>query len=262
MILVRFKRLYLLNERAVALQYLCLPFGLLLCSLQRPVLNAQHAFLNGKLAYIMFEVFLLPLAIAVVFVLVNMASLRTSHSTLQPKTLHRLCIGVLERCEVVACHDVVGTQPGAILRLGAVTLGGFRLARPPSSLGGHDRHDRHMKVRCLLVHVQVCAHYVSCSECFFCPADTRLRPLVQPAFIGKPTQGFAVGRKQDIEREDLVLGDLACKPGMVNAVLDSLAQSCHSVGIFDEVIAVEVAQFGVGVVGLCASLDVSGDGGA
>ena len=39
-------------------------------------------------------------------------------------------------------------------------------------------------------------------------------------------------------------------------MLDSLAQSCHSVGIPDEVIAVEVAQFGVGVVGLSASLDV------
>lgn len=49
---------------------------------------------------------------------------------------------------------------------------------------------------------------------------------------------------------------------MVNAVLDSLAQSYHSVGIPYEVIAVEVSEFGVGIVGLCASLDVSGDGGA
>lgn len=197
----------------------------------------------------MFEVFFLSLAIAVIFVLVNMARFRTSHSTLQPKTLHRLCVGVLERYEVVACHDVIGTQSGAVLRLGAVTLGGFRLARFPSSLGGHDRHDRHMKVRCLLVHVQVCAHNVSRSECFLCLADTRLRPLVQSAFIGKPTQGLAVGRKQDIEREDLVLADLARKSGMVDAVLDSLAQSCHSVGIFDEVIAVEVAQWCTGYTG-------------
>ena len=106
-----------------------------------------------------------------------------------------------------------------------------------------------MKVRCLLVHVQMCAHHVGRSECFLCPADARLRPLVQPAFIGKTTQGFAVGRKQDIERENLVLADLARQPGMIDAVLDSLTQTRHSVGILDEVIAVEVAQWCTGYTG-------------
>lgn len=47
---------------------------------------------------------------------------------------------------------------------------------------------------------------------------------------------------------------------MVEAVLDSLAQTVNDIGIFDEIIAVEVSQFGMGVVGLGASLDVSGDG--
>lgn len=47
---------------------------------------------------------------------------------------------------------------------------------------------------------------------------------------------------------------------MVKAVLDCLAQTVNSIGIFDEIIAVEMAQFGVGVIGLSASLDVAGDG--
>lgn len=42
---------------------------------------------------------------------------------------------------------------------------------------------------------------------------------------------------------------------------DYLAQTVNSIGIFDEIITVEMAQFGVGVIGLGASLDVSGDGG-
>lgn len=49
---------------------------------------------------------------------------------------------------------------------------------------------------------------------------------------------------------------------MVKAVLDCLAQTVNSIGIFDEIITVKMAQFGVGIVGLSASLDVSGYGGA
>ena len=49
---------------------------------------------------------------------------------------------------------------------------------------------------------------------------------------------------------------------MVKSMLDCLAQTVNTIGIFDEIITVEMAQFGVGIVGLGASLDVSGDGGA
>jgi len=49
---------------------------------------------------------------------------------------------------------------------------------------------------------------------------------------------------------------------MVKAMLDCLAQTVNSIGIFDEIIPVKMAQFDMGIVGLGASLDVSGDGGA
>ena len=49
---------------------------------------------------------------------------------------------------------------------------------------------------------------------------------------------------------------------MVKSVPDCLAQTVNSIGIFYEIIPVEMSQFGVGVIGLGASLDVSGDGGA
>lgn len=49
---------------------------------------------------------------------------------------------------------------------------------------------------------------------------------------------------------------------MVKAMLDCLAQTVNSIGIFDEIITVEITQFDMGIVGLGASLDVSSDGGA
>ena len=49
---------------------------------------------------------------------------------------------------------------------------------------------------------------------------------------------------------------------MVKAMLDCLAQTVNSIGIFDEIITIEITQFDMGIVGLDASLDVSGDGGA
>lgn len=63
-----------------------------------------------------------------------------------------------------------------------------------------------------------------------------------------------------MECEHLVLADLTSQSGIVEAVLYRLAQTVNVIGIFDEIISVEMAQFGVGVVGLRGSLDVSGDG--
>ena len=117
-----------------------------------------------------------------------------------------------------------------------------------------------MKVRCLLVHMEMGGDNVVLAEGLFCPADTRLCPLVKTTFVSKAAQRIAVGCHQYIEGENLVLADLASQSGIVEAVLYRLAQTVNSIGIFDEIITVEMAQFGVGVVGLRCSLDVSGDG--
>ena len=117
-----------------------------------------------------------------------------------------------------------------------------------------------MEVRSLLVHVEMSGDNVVLAESLFCPAYTLPCPLVEETFIGKTAQRIAVGCHQHSECEHLVLADLASQTGIVEAVLDSLAQTDNAIGIFDEIIAVEMAQFGVGVVGLRGSLDVSGDG--
>ena len=92
------------------------------------------------------------------------------------------------------------------------------------------------------------------------PSYTRLSPLVEPSFIGKSVQGFTVGCQQDIESEHLVLTYLPRQSGMVETVADCLAQTTDTFRVSDEILPVEVFQFGMGVVGLGASLDVSGDG--
>ena len=97
-------------------------------------------------------------------------------------------------------------------------------------------------------------------ESLLCPADTRLCPFVEPTFIGKPAKCLAVGRKEDIEGEHLILADLARQPGMVKTVLYSLAQTADPIGVSDKIVTVEMTEFGMGVVRLGASLDVSGDG--
>lgn len=89
------------------------------------------------------------------------------------------------------------------------------------------------------------------------PSYTRLSPLVEPSFIGKSVQGFTVGCQQDIESEHLVLTYLPRQSGMVETVADCLAQTTDTFRVSDEILPVEVFQFGMGVVGLDASLDVS-----
>ena len=89
--------------------------------------------------------------------LVNVAGFRASDATFQTEALHCLGIGVLKVREVFTGHKAVGTQTGSIARLGTITLPGFRFARLFLSLGGDYRHDCDMKVRCLLVHVEMCA---------------------------------------------------------------------------------------------------------
>lgn len=207
----------------------------------------------------MLQIFLLELTLAVVFVLVNMACLRATDASLQSEPCHSLCVCVLKACEVVTGHDVVGTQPRPSFGFGAVTLLYLRLARFLLSLGGYDWHDRNMEVRCLLVHVQMRPDNIRFAECLLHPFDTRLRPIVEAAFVGKSSQGIAVGCQQDMEGKHLVLADLACKPGMVKPMLDCLAQTADTIRVSDEVVPVEMSQFGMGVVGLGASLDMSGD---
>ncbi len=107
-----------------------------------------------------------------------------------------------------------------------------------------------MEVRSLLVHVEMSGDNVVLAESLFCPAYTLPCPLVEETFIGKTAQRIAVGCHQHIECEHLVLADLASQTGIVEAVLYSLAQTDNAIGIFDEIITVEMAQFGVGVVGL------------
>ena len=98
---------------------------------------------------------------------------------------------------------------GAILGFGTVAFLGFRLARFLLSLGGDYRHDRDMKVRSLLVHVEMGGDNVVLAEGLFCPADTRLCPLVKTTFVSKASQRIAVRCQQHIEGEHLVLADLA-----------------------------------------------------
>ncbi len=52
-------------------------------------------------------------------------------------------------------YNFGAAQSRAVLRLGAITLGGTRLARFSLSVGGYDGHDRNMEVRCVLVHVEM-----------------------------------------------------------------------------------------------------------
>ena len=47
-----------------------------------------------------------------------------------------------------------------------------------------------MQLWCLLVHVEMCADNIILSESLLCPADTRLRPFVEPVFIGKPLRSL------------------------------------------------------------------------
>ena len=111
----------------------------------------------------------IPYAVAV---LVNVAGFGATDATFQPEAFYCLGIGVLKVREVFTGHNAVGTQSGSVARLGTVTLPGFRFARLFLSLGGDYRHDRDMKVRCLLVHVEMCADNILLSKCFLCPADT------------------------------------------------------------------------------------------
>lgn len=115
-------------------------------------------------------------------------------------------------------------------------------------------------MRRLLVHVEMGGDNVVLAESLFCPADTRLCPLVKTTFVSKAAQRIAVRCHQHIEGEHLILANLARQSGIVETVLDSLAQTVNAIGILDEIIPVEMAQFGVSVVGLRGSLDVSGDG--
>ena len=120
--------------------------------------------------------------------LVNVAGLGASDATFQPETLHCFGVGVLKPGKVLAGHDVVGTKAGIILGFGAVAFLGFRLARFLLSLGGDYRNDRDMEVRCLLVHVEMGGDNVVLAESLFCPADTRLCPLVKTTFVSKAAQ--------------------------------------------------------------------------
>ena len=192
--------------------------------------------------------------------LVNVPGFGATDAAFQPEAFHRLGIGVLKPDKVLAGHDVVGAKPGAVLGFGAVAFLGFRLARFLLSLGGDYRNDRDMKVWCLLVQVKMGGDNVVLTESLFCPADTRLCPFVETPFVGKAAQRIAVGCHQHMEGEHLVLADLARQSGIVETMLYSLAQTDNSIGISDEIISVEMAQFGVGVVGLRGSLDVPGDG--
>ena len=141
-------------------------------ALQRFLLGGEFLLLGGEFGYILFKSGFLALALTVVFVLVNMAGFGTTDATFQPEAFHCLGIGVLKSDKVIAGHDVVGTETSAVLRFSTVSLSGFCLARLLLSLGGDYRHDRDMKVRCLLVHMEMGTDNILFSECFLCPADT------------------------------------------------------------------------------------------
>ena len=192
--------------------------------------------------------------------LVNVPGFGATDAAFQPELFHRFSVSVLKPGKVVTGHDVVGTKPGAVLGFGAVAFRDFRLARFLLSLGSDYRHNRDMKVRCLLVHMEMGGDNVVLAEGLFCPADTRLCPLVKTTFVSKAAQRIAVGCHQYIEGENLVLADFPRQSGMVETVADCIAQTPDTFRVSDEILTVKVSQFGMGVVGLSASLDVSGDG--
>ena len=114
-------------------------------------------------------------------------------------------------------------------------------------------------MRSALVHVQCGSDNIVAAEGIARPSDVVGNPFVESSFIGKSAQGFAVGCQQDIKCEHLILTDLPRHSGMVETVADCLAQTTDTFRVSDEILPVEVSQFGMGVVGLSASLDVSGD---
>ncbi len=133
-------------------------------------LGVELLFLGGESGHILLQIFLFDLALAIVFVLVNVAGLGATDASFQPEAFHRLGIGVLKPDKVLAGHDVVGAKPGAVLGFGAVAFLGFRLTRFLLSLGGDYRHDRDMKVRRLLVHVEMCADNIFLLRMFVLPS--------------------------------------------------------------------------------------------
>lgn len=58
----------------------------------------------------------------------------------------------------------------------------------------------------------------------------------------------------------MTLVDLPRQPGMIDTVADCFAQTADTFLVSDEILPVEVSQFGMGVVGLGALLNVSGNG--
>ena len=99
-------------------------------------LGIELLFLGGETGHILLQIFLLDLALAIVFVLVNVPDLGATDATFQPETFHRLGVCVLKPDKILAGHDVVGAKPGTVLGFGAAAFLGFRLVRFLLSLCG------------------------------------------------------------------------------------------------------------------------------
>lgn len=225
-------------------------------------LFVELSFLNGEIADVFFKTFLLHHAVAVIFVLPDVPRLGTTDTTLQTVFRHSLGIDVLIAAHLSALHYVVGAQPRTVGGFCAVTLLCCRLPRFLLSLGGHYRNDGDVKMRSALVHVQCGSDNIVAAECVARPLYVVGNPLVELAAVDDFLHTFVVGGHNQVEAPNLPVGDFAGNPCIGYTVFDSRRKPGYPVGIFDQIVAVEMRPRQVRVSGwavrsICLAIEFS-----
>ncbi len=111
-------------------------------------------------------------------------------------------------------------------------------------------------MRCALVHVQGGTDNIVAAECVARPFYVVGNPFVELAAVNDFLHTFVVGGHNQVEAPNLPVGDFSCNPGIDYAVFDSRRKPGYPVGIFDQIVAVEMRPRRVSVFGMGGALDM------
>ena len=113
-------------------------------------------------------------------------------------------------------------------------------------------------MRSALVHVQCGSDNIVAAEGIARPSDVVGNPFVELAAVDDFLHTLVVGGHNQVEAPDLPVGDFSCNPGIGYAVFDSRSKPGYPVGIFDQIVAVEMRPRRVRVFGMGGALDMPG----